>query len=159
MADFADSSGNRKKVGWRYGSVRLCLKFSVLFMFTVIQYIWGSKMRNLKYAVVASFLLFSGVAIAGTVKTLNIQTSPGVVTEVLLPPGVHTNLVIAYGPYYHFIRIHSGKGASYQGWVAIVQKDKNVNSDVVINASNGNAYIIWTHNINHTPAKVVYNIH
>ena len=115
-------------------------------------------MRNLKYAVAASFLLFSGVAVAGIVKTLNIQTSPGVVTEVLLPSGVHVNLVTAYGQYYHLSGIHSGNVASYQGGIAIVQKDKNVNSDVIINASNGDAYVIWTHNINHNPAKVVYSI-
>lgn len=115
-------------------------------------------MRILKYAVIFSALLVSGVAFAGTVKTLNIQTYPGDAAEVLLPRGVHTDLVVAYSPYYHIIQIHSGKGASYQGGIAIVQKDKNVKSDIVINASNGTAYVIWTRQSTHVPAKVVYDI-
>ncbi|CDQ12110.1 conserved exported protein of unknown function [Acidithiobacillus ferrivorans] len=115
-------------------------------------------MRSLKYAVIASALLFSGVAFAGTVKTLNIQTSPGVVTEVLLPPGVHINMVATYQPYYHIMPIHSCKGASYQGGIAIVQKGGHVKSDIVINASNGAAYVIWTHKSTHVPAKVIYDI-
>ena len=116
-------------------------------------------MRSLKYAVIASALLLSGVAVAGTVKTLNIQTSPGVVTEVLLPPGVHPNMVTEYGPYYHIIPIHSGNGASYQGGITIVQRGDHIKADIIINASNGEAYVIWTHFSNHVPAKVVYNIH
>lgn len=116
-------------------------------------------MGSLKYAVVVSALVFSGMSVAGTVQSLHIQTARGVTTEVLLPPGYHAHLVTTYGPYYRVVKFHFGKGASYQAGIIIVQKEKSINSDVVVNANNGNTYVIWTHNINHIPAKVIYNIH
>lgn len=83
-------------------------------------------MGNLRYAVVVAALLVTGSAFAGTVKTLNIQSSLGVVTEVILPSGDHVSIVAAYAPYYRIIPFHSGKGASYRGGIAIIQKIKTL---------------------------------
>jgi hypothetical protein len=124
------------------------------------------KMENLKYIVIASALLFSGVfgifgvAAAGTVSTLNIQTGPGLATEVLLPPGVRPTMVTASNKYYGITLLESGgKGVSRQDGIAIIQKGGHINSDIILNGSNGKAYVIWTHSRDRIPAKVVYKLH
>ena len=116
-------------------------------------------MRNPKYILMASALLVSVAAVAGPVKTLNLKTSPGVVTEVLLPAGVHLGKVSECSAYYQIKPIHFGKGAAYRSGIAFTTNSRRTKSDLIVNASNGEIYVIWTHNSNHTPAKVIYDLH
>lgn len=114
-------------------------------------------MGNLKYAVIVAALLVSGSAFAGTVKTINIQASPGVVTEVLLPAGVHVASVYGDTADMHIKPVHFGKGRSYRGGVALIPGSAK-KYDIIVNSSNGDTYIVWVHNSNKVPAKVVYEL-
>lgn len=115
-------------------------------------------MRFLKYAVLAFAMLASAPAIAVTVKTSHIQAAYGLATEVFLPHGVHINIVNSGSAYDHVMRVHSGNAATYQSGISFIPKNNYINGDIIINASNGDVYVIWTRNINHVPKNVVYSI-
>ncbi|MDA8153117.1 MAG: hypothetical protein M0003_10460 [Acidithiobacillus sp.] len=115
-------------------------------------------MGNLKYAVFVAALLVSGSVFAGTVKTFNIQTSPGAITEVLLPAGVHVESVYASTADVHIKPVRFGKGPSYRGGVALIPAMGSTKNDIIVNGGNGDTYVVWDHNSKQVPAKVVYQL-
>jgi hypothetical protein len=112
--------------------------------------------NQIKALIIAALISVSGQAFAGPVNSMRIMTSPHTVTEVLLPPGVGINNCVYNHKLYRVSPVVSGQGSLAQRGFAVTPKSQAVKSNIIINANDGNTYVIWLNNSRNTPSKMVY---